>query len=171
MGFKKNFNSLVCLIIIIIAIFFLTSCSDKEKEKITNTFYVELMNFKEDSIRQNVSRNIFGKVSFYRNSKLEILSMNYVTDEFPEMHYFRNIEELKKEINEGVRKIRVEYAAGSTLDSIRFSLQKFIYHNKQWVKTSDMGFIKITSTYKEMSNIINDYGTQVVNNIVLYSYN
>lgn len=159
-----------------VLIFFLTiviivSCSNSKKNT-TDTFYIELVNFKNDSLKKEVAEHIFGKVSFYKNNKLEILSSNYVTDNFPDMHSFKNVEALDKGIEPGTKKIKVEFSGNYTVDSIRYSLQKYIYADNKWVKKSDMGFIKGTTTYKKAKEYaIREFGKQIVNNIVVYTYN
>src|SRR6187397_513728 len=93
--------------LVVVLIFFFSSCSGNEKENTSNTFYVEIVNF-NDSLEQHISEHIFGKVSYYKNDKLEVISVNYLTDEFPDMHYFKSTKELKNTIEEDTRKIRIE---------------------------------------------------------------
>jgi hypothetical protein len=66
------------------------------------------LNF-NDSLERYISENLFGKVAYYKNNKLEIASLNYITDDFPDMHYFKSISEIKKNINQNTRKIQVEF--------------------------------------------------------------
>lgn len=172
MDFKKLYYSFTFLVITSLAVLFFIGCSDKTKNNTDNTYYIELVNFTNDSLKQNVSENIFGKVSYYKNKELFILSLNYVTADFPNMHYFENAEALKKNITPGTKKIRIEFAGEYTVDSIRYALQKYTYTDKQWVKTSDMGFIKATTTYKKAKQFaIREFGRQIVNNTVTYTYN
>jgi len=80
--------------------------------------------------------------------------------------------ELGNEIKPETKKIRIEFGGKFTNDSITYSLQKFLYRGKQWKKTSDMGFIKGTNTYYRAKMFaVDQYGTQILNNVVLYSYN
>ncbi|MBL7700950.1 MAG: hypothetical protein JNM14_01765 [Ferruginibacter sp.] len=169
MGFKKSH----IFFIGIAAMFCLTTgCYDQGKSNIENTFYIELVNFNHDSLKQNVSDKIFGKVSFYRNDKLEILSQNYLTDDYEKMHFFKNASDLNKEIEPETKKIRLEFGGIFTRDSITYSLQKFIYRDNKWKKTSDMGFIKAVNTYIRTKQFaVDQYGKQILNELVLYSYN
>jgi hypothetical protein len=172
MDFKKTKNYFSELIIINLFVFFLVGCSEKEKSNTENTFYIELINFTKDSLKQKVSESIFGKVAYYNKDKLVILSLNYVTEDFPNMHYFKNAEELISDIKPGTKKIKIEFGGEYTVDSISYSLQKFIYKNNLWLKTSDMGFIKGTTTYKKAKQFsINEFAKQIVNNTVIYTYN
>ncbi len=151
---------------------FFTSCSDQENSNINNTFYIELVNFTNDSLKQNISEKIFGKVSYYKNNELQILSVNYLTDDYPDMHFYKNATELKKEIKPETKKIRIEFGGIFTRDSIKYSLQKFIYRDKQWKKTSDMGFITATNTYYRAKQFaVDQFGKQILNNTVTYTYN
>ena len=119
-----------------------------------------------------LQKEIFGKVSYYQNNKLEILSLNYLTDDFPQMHYYKNAAELGADIKPETRKIRVEFGGIFTNDSITYSLQKFVYRDKQWKKTSDMGFMKATNThYREKQFAVDQFGKQILNNVVTYTYN
>ncbi len=171
MDFSLFYRTTIKQVVSSLIIFIFIGCSDKEKSNISNTYYIEIVNF-NDSLKQYVSDNIFGKVSFYKKDKLEILSVNYITDDFPEMHYFKNVAEIKTKIKPDTKKIKIEFGGDYSIDSIRYSLQKYKYSNRQWVKTSDMGFIKGTTTYKKAKEFaIKEFGKQIINNTVLYSYN
>ncbi len=168
MDFKNLLKYFAVLIVTITGIF---GCTKKEKSNMENTFYIELVNFKYDSLKISLAENIFGKVSFYRDKELEIVSLNYVTDDFPPMHYFRNAEMLKKEIKAETKKIRIEFKGEFSIDSINYSLQKFRYRNNTWIKTSDMGVIKDIKKFVQPVNIINEYVRLIVLHTVQYSYN
>jgi hypothetical protein len=150
-----------------------TSCTDykKDKSNTDNTFYIELINFTHDSLKETLTKNIFGKASYYQNNKLQILSVNYLTDNLPEMHYFINAEVLKKDIQTNTKKIKIEFKGTYSLDSINYSLQKFNYNNKKWIKISDMGFIKGYSTLTRPENIMKEFVDQIIKNTIEYSYN
>lgn len=171
MDFKNIFKYFTVLILTGLTITGIEGCTEKDKSNIENTFYIELVNFKYDSLKNSLAENIFGKVSFYREKELEIVSLNYVTDDFPPMHYFRNAGMLKKEIRPETKKIRIEYKGEFSIDSINYSLQKFRYRNNEWVKTSDMGVIKDFKKFVQPLNIINEYVRLIVLNTVQYSYN
>jgi len=171
MGFDFFNKKRIWLGIIGGLIFSFSSCSGNEKENTPNTFYVEIVNF-NDSLEQHISEHIFGKVSYYKNDKLEVISVNYLTDEFPDMHYFKSTKELKSTIEENTRKIRIELQGNYSVDSITYSLQKYKYSNNQWKKISDMGFLKEITTFKNAKQYaMHEYGELIVNNIILYSYN
>jgi hypothetical protein len=168
----KFFARYFTVLITWFCIFFFTGCSGKENSNIDNTFYIELDKFTHDSLRQTVSENIFGKVSYYKNKELQILSLNYVTEEYPGMHYFQNAAALTKEIKPGTKKVKITFGGDFSVDSISYSLQKFIYRNNAWNKVSDMGMIKERNSYKKSSRFaILDFGMQIVNNTVVYTYN
>jgi hypothetical protein len=169
MDFKKSY-----LIIIAFAAFvlFFISCSDKEKSNTDNTYYIDLVNFNHDSLKQSVSEKLFGKASYYKNNELQILSVNYLTEDYPDMHFYKNAAELKNEIKPETKKIRIEFGGTFTIDSIKYSLQKFVYRDKQWKKTSDMGFITAINTfYKTMKYTVDQFGKEISSNTFLYTYN
>lgn len=169
----KNINSyFMKASLFILIIISCISCNKKDKENTDNTFFIEMDNFNNDSLKQSVSENIFGKASFYKNGKLEILSLNYITEEYENMHYFKRVEDIKKDIEDNTKKIEVEFIGNYSEDSISFSLKKYKYYNKEWIKISDMGFIKATNTYKKAKTMaLSEYGKHIVNTIVNYSYN
>jgi len=171
MDFNYLNTKRIRLVIISSLIFSFFSCSDNNKINTSNTFYLEVVNFK-DSLDQYISDNIYGKVSYFKNNKLEVVSLNYITDEFPDMHYFKNTSELKNKIKEDTKKIKIEFTGNYSVDSIRYSMQKYKYSNNQWIKISDLGILKGTTTYRRAKEYaIREFGKQIVNNIILYSYN
>jgi len=156
---------------LIAAVIFFSGCTDQEKSNTANTYYIELVNFNHDSLKQNLSEKIFGKVSYYDNNKLQIIPLNYLTGDYPDIHYYKNATELEKEIKPETKKIRIEFGGIFTKDSITYSLQKFVYRDKQWKKTSDMGFIKGVSSFTTNRFAIDDFGKQIQINTVEYTYN
>ena len=167
-----DFKKLFFLFSLVPVFLFFIGCSEQEKNNTENTYYVDLVNFNNDSLKQNLSEKIFGKVSFYRNDKLEILSVNYVTENFTKMHFFKNAAELEKKIKPETKKVRIEFGGTFTRDSITYSLQKFIYRNNQWIKTSDMGFIKGVNTYMRAKQFaVDQFAKQILNEAVVYTYN
>ncbi|MEO6540432.1 MAG: hypothetical protein ABIN74_05555 [Ferruginibacter sp.] len=168
MDFKKLHRYFTGLMIISFILLFIHGCSGENKNNIDNTYYIELVNFPKDSLKQAVSDKLFGKVAFYKNQKLEILSLNYVTDDYQDMHYFDNAQGLGNEIAPETKKIKIEFGEEYTVDTISYSLQKLRYRNNQWVKTSDMGFLKAGTDYK--NSIIEELARQIMYNTVLYTY-
>lgn len=160
---------------IVVLVFFVLvfmGCSDKEKMNTENSYYIDLVNFTKDSLKQQVAEALIGKVSFHKNEKLEILSLNYVVKDYPDMHYFIAATDLKEEIKPGTKKIEIKFEGEYSIDSITYSLSKFIYNDKKWVVTSSMKLIKATTTYKKAKEFsVKEYGKQIVNNTVLYTYN
>ncbi len=168
MDFKRS----TLFFTVFIAFVLFAGCADQEKSNIDNTYYVELVNFNHDSLKQSVSEKLFGKVSYYKNNELQIVSVNYMTDYYPDMHFYKNATELKNKIKPETKKIRIEFGGIFTRDSIEYSLQKFIYRDDQWIKTSDMGFIKATNTYSRTKEFaVDQFGKQILNNTVTYTYN
>jgi len=104
--FKKT---RIVSVIYVLIIFFFISCSEKKDEKEVNTFYIDLENFTSDSLRMTIENGFFGKVSFYKDGRLNIISENYITENLPEMHYFYNAEGLKDDIKEGTKKIKIGF--------------------------------------------------------------
>lgn len=145
-------------------------CTVKSKNNPVNTFYVELLNFHLDSLKQSVNNGITGKVSFYKNKQLQILSINYVTDNLSEMHYFNNTDLLKNNIEEGTKKIQIGLTGPFSYDSVKYTMQKYIYASGQWKKTSDMGIIKTVSLLVQPVNKLTELSEEIVKNIVKYSY-
>lgn len=162
MDYKKNRNhGYITLFILVICIVF-SSCSDKEKMNTGNTFYIDIVKC-PDSLKQKILEGIVGKVSYHKNNKIQIMSLNYVTEDYPDMHYFKNIIEIDKTIKKGTNKIKIEFSGNFTTDSTFYSLQEFKYDKGVWKMTSDIGVIKANSTnrflkgsdtfgYDELSN-------------------
>lgn len=125
--------------------FHFLSCTNKEKSNIENTFYVEILN-SPDSLKTKLTNAFSGKTSYYKNNKIVIVSLNYLTEDHPDMHYFKNIAELKEPIKDGVNKIQIEFSGNFTEDSTFYGLKEFRYKDKKWVGTSNIGIIKAMNT-------------------------
>lgn len=167
-----DFKKIMVPFIVLSCIIFFTACNEKGKNNVDNTFYVELVNFSKDSLKQKLSQSLFGKVSYFQNGQLKIISVNYITEDLPDMHYFMQVSSGEKNIKENSKKIRMEFTGNYTADSISYSLQKYVYTNNAWKKYSDMGVVKATNSYHKAKEFaIDEYGKQLVNSIVLYSYN
>ena len=74
-----------------------------------NTFYIEINNC-SDSLKNTILEAIVGKASFYKNHKLQLMSLNYITDDYPDMHYFKSVSELGKTIKKGTNKIKIDFS-------------------------------------------------------------
>lgn len=144
MDYKKNITMICSGILFFGYLFF--GCSDNKKMTADNTYYVDVV-CSFDSLQKKVVAGITGKTSYYKNNKLQILSMNYVTEDHPDMHYFENITTSKQPVKEGTRKIVLTITGNFTYDSTFYSIEKYNYNNEKWNKTSDMGLIQaVTST-------------------------
>lgn len=166
----RNFSKIkICLFFFCILI--ITSCnSDKSEDKFGEIYYVELLNF-NDSLKDNIASNIFGKVTYFKNGKLQLISINFVTEKYPDMHTFKSIDLVGKKIIAGTKKIQLEFKGEYTIDSIKFSMQKFSYDNDNWKKISDMGILSANTTYKRAKmNAIEEFSIQIAKNIAHYSY-
>lgn len=146
MDYKKNITMLFCTGILFLGYLFY-GCSDNQKMTTDNTYYVEVV-CTYDSLKNKVAGSITGKTSYYKNDKqrkndeLQIVSLNYVTEDHPNMHYFKNIVELGQPVKKGTRKIVLTINGNFTYDSTYYSIEKFTYNDDKWNKTSDMGFIQ-----------------------------
>ena len=170
MGYRK-LRVFISSFIVLLFLIGYASCSNGSKENSNNTFYIELVNFTNDSLKQSIYKNILGKVSYYEKDVMKILSKNYLSEDYPKMHYYKLIEDLSKSIESGSKKIRVEFGGTYSVDSVSYSLQKFEYKSNEWIKFSDMGFLKATTSYKKAKIFaIDEFGKQIANNIAAYTY-
>ena len=148
-------------------------CTDKSESNNRNTYYVEFLNC-SDSLHTLIEAKINGKVSFYKNNELKVLSLNYATEKYPDMHYFNSIKEISAVIPEGSLKIKVDFSGNQTNDSTYYSIQRFQYSKKDWIKISDLGTIKAISNVrrakKEEGFNYMDLTGQVIQNLVSSTY-
>ncbi len=167
MGYKLR-NGLFFFLIAI----YLCSCDEKSEPDTKDIFYIDYIN-STDSLHKRLDERTNGKVSYYKDNKLNIISLNYVTDKHPGMHYFRSIKELPAAIPEGSQKIRVEFSGNLTKDSTFYSIQRFKFKNKEWNKTGDMGTIRAESISRSTTNRNFSHwelSEQVIKTIVEYTY-
>jgi hypothetical protein len=119
-----------------------------QKEKnIISVYYVDILNG-EDSIKTGLAARVFGKVSFYKNDRITLVSKNYMTEVFPESHAYEPVNLLPAKIEPGTKKITVEFSGNFTVDSTYYAVRQFVYDKDKWNKVSDMGFIKAEARYK-----------------------
>lgn len=169
MGFKCRSKKINTVVWVLLLFFALSGCSENNKPA-EDTFYIELINF-NDSLRNYISANSFGKVAFYKNNQLTVLSQNFITEKYPGMHYLEAIPADVGNFETGENKIRVEFVGNYSIDSIRYSLQKYKYKNKQWNKISDLGVLKAVTTFKKAKQFsINEFGKQIVSTVAEYTF-
>ncbi len=168
MDYKFLYSRVISIIVFSLVIFQFYGCS--EKDDTANTYYIEMINFK-DTLKKYVSNNIIGKVSFIKNDRRMIVSVNYIEDDYPDMHYYKSVDEITKTIKPDSKKIRIELVGNYTTDSTMYSIQRFKYNKNEWVKISDMGFIKPTATNSVSKELaIDGLGNQIITNLVASTY-
>ena len=150
------------------------SCTGTKKYNTTNTFYINYI-CKNDTLLTILKNSTSGKVAYFNNEgKLQIVSLNYITEDHPNTHYFKVNEELpvKPEINS----IKYEIIFNDSMinDSIAYSLKKYIYSEKGWQNKADMGVIKVFNNPpardKNLWVIKEKVATSVLKTIVAKTY-
>jgi hypothetical protein len=139
-------NQLMKLFFLLLSsIILITACSDKKQgANVNNTFYVNISS-DDDSLTKQLVKYIDGKVSFRINGKLEIVPETYLADELkPDMHYFKVISNMDKDIKKGTKKIELDVKGKLLVDSTFYSMPRYVYDGKNWKKISDIGSIQAT---------------------------
>ena len=167
---KRRINKRLNLLFVCIIAGLISGCSARD-EKVKNIYYIELINF-SDSLSNYISANSFGKVAFYKKNELKIISQNFITEEYPDMHYISSIDAVEmKEVEPGAKKIRVEFIKIYSVDSIKYALSKYSYRENKWNKISDLGIVKGVTTFKRAREFyITEFGKQIINNMITYTY-
>ena len=169
MDYKKH----IAIFCISLQVFVFYGCSNDQKTTVANTYYVEVV-CSSDSLKKKILGDITGKTSYYKNNKLQIVSLNYVTEDYPNMHYFKNIAELDQPVKKGTKKILVTFAGNLTYDSTLYSIERFTNDGGSWNKVSDLGFIKAIASKLRVVDTdpfeFNDLSNQVARNIAASTY-
>lgn len=169
MDYKKH----IAIFCISLQVFVFYGCYDDQKTTVANTYYVEVV-CSSDSLKKKILGDITGKTSYYKNNQLQIVSLNYVTEDHPNMHYFKNISELDQSVKKDTKKILIKFAGNFTYDSTLYSIERFTYNAGKWNKISDLGFIKAIATSLRVVNTapfdFNDLSKQMIKNIVASTY-
>lgn len=169
MGFKCVSKKINTIIWVLLSFFTIVGCSENNKPA-EDTFYIELINF-NDSLRNYISENTFGKAAFYKNNELTVLSQNFITEKYPGMHYLEAIPSDDRNIKTRENKIRVELVGNYSVDSIKYSLQKYKFKDNQWTKISDLGVLKAVTTQKKAKMFsVNEFGKQIVLTVAEYTF-
>lgn len=120
---KASMVSVRNIIFCIVAVCF---CSCDGKTKTNNRYHIELINF-NDRLKNIVSTGITGKASFYNNNKLEIISSNFITEDYPDIHYYEYINKRNSIKEPGSIKNLREYAQNDYADQIIKTFVKYTY--------------------------------------------
>ena len=130
------------LLVLLLVIFI--SCKYSKKINRENSFYIKYNT--TDTVLKNklifTSRN---KVSYFdEGAKLfRIIPINYITNDFDDMHYFFTEDQLINKIEEGVIMYDIDIKENARYDSTAFSVKKLVYSNDSWKPRSDMGWINV----------------------------
>lgn len=143
----------------------ISGCNNKQDNNEKDTYYVEFTNC-NDSLLNLLNKEVNGKVSFYLNNQLNIRSLNYLTSNYPDMHFFKSAVELPASVEDGTKKIKVDFTGNLTNDSTYYSIRRYLFEKKEWKKVSDLGIIqaitRITSTKKTDPFNYMDLSRQVI---------
>lgn len=129
----------------------ISGCNSKQDNKEKDTYYVEFTNC-NDSLLNLLNKEVNGKVSFYKDNRLNILSLNYLTTNYPDMHYYKSVAELPASIKDGTKKIKVDFTGNLTNDSTYYSIQRYLFEKKEWKKVSDLGIIQAITRITKTKN-------------------
>jgi hypothetical protein len=140
----------------------------------SNTFYVDYV-IKNDTLLNMLKSATSGKVSYYdNNKKLQIVSLNYLTEQHPNSHYFKVTEELPKNPDENTVKYEIIFNDSMNNDSIAYSLKKYIYSKSGWKSKPGLGIIKVfdytSDRDKKLRIIKRNVVTNVLRTIVTDTY-
>ena len=136
-------NNNKLFILFVISFIFITSCSDQQKENNDNTFYIKYI-CTNDTLLDLLKKATSGKAVYFDNEKnLQIVPLNYITEDHPNTHYLKVNEELPAKPVFNSIKYEIIFNESMINDSIAYSLKKYIYSEKGWQNKSDMGIIKV----------------------------
>jgi hypothetical protein len=160
--------------IFLIFLFLIFFGCNNEKNDSSNTFYVDYT-CKNDTLLKVLNNATTGKASYFDNEKeLQIVSLNYVTEDHPNTHYFKISDELpvKPELN--TIKYEIIFNDSMINDSIAYSLKKYVYLNNGWQTKSLMGTFKVfnytTDLDKRLKVINKNVASSVLKTIVSDTY-
>jgi hypothetical protein len=166
-------NNKIVFSIMVFSCFLFFSCKDK-KNNSSNTFYISYI-CKNDTLLQILNNATTGKASYYdKEKKLQIVSLNYITEDHPNTHYFIINNELpvKPELN--TIKYEIIFNDSMINDSIAYALKKYIYSKNGWQNKSEMGVIKVfdfpATIDKNLRVIKNNVARSVLKTIVIDTY-
>lgn len=128
--------------LVIIAMIYIAGCKEKSINT-GNIFYVDYKTA-NDSFMTSLKKVTSGKVGYHDNEKrLQIVSADYLTEDHPDIHYFRVMDEMP--INPEVNTIRYDVSFNGSMinDSIAYTVTKMIFNGKNWQEKSLLGTIKV----------------------------
>lgn len=130
------------LLVLLIVTFI--SCKHSTNLNRENSFYIKYNTI--DTVLKNelifTSRN---KVSYFDEDAnlFRIISINYKTNDFEDMHYFFTEDQMTSEIEEGMIMYEIDIKDNARYDSTSFSVKKLVYSKKSWTPRSNMGWINV----------------------------
>lgn len=132
----------------------------------SNIFYINYI-CKNDTLLDVLNKSTSGKAVYYDNEKkLQIVSLNYITESHPKTHYLRINEELPVKPLFNTIKYEISFNDSMVNDSIAYSMKKFIFLKNGWQKKSDMGLIKVFNYTSERDKKLRVINKNVMNVVI-----
>lgn len=125
-----------------LALLCIAACREKSVNP-GNIFYIDYKTA-NDSFLTSLKKVTSGKVGYHDNEKkLQIVSADYLTEDHPDIHYFKVMDEMpaKPEIN--TIQYNISFNGSMINDSIAYTVTKMIYNGKSWQEKSMLGTIKV----------------------------
>ena len=144
----------------------LFGCANSKSDNPADTFYVSYK-CDNDTLLDVLKNATSGKVAYFdAKRKLEILSLNYVTEPHKGMHYLKVEEELPKKPVVGTIKYEIVFNNKMVNDSIAYTLKKVIYSKDGWKDKSSMGEFKVFDYQTEMDKKLRVSMRKVAENVL-----
>jgi len=167
----ENKNKLFFVFVFFCIVF--SACKESKQNK-QNTYYVDYV-CKNDTMLDLLKKGTSGKVSYYdKENKLQIIPINYMTEDHPDTHYFQVADELPAKPELNTMKYEIIFNESMINDSMAYSFKKYIYTEKGWEARSNMGILKVFNYPSHRDKVLKVVKKRVVANvlkmIVLHTY-
>ena len=165
------------IFILIFSIFFLLSCNSNDNKESKNIFYFDFIT-EDDSLNSFLIQKTYSKVIYMDNEAkvFRVVPSSYATNKNEKEMRIFHISEAPKDLKNKMNKLEIKINNNMNIDSVSYSVRKFIFLNDKWNFKSDLGTINIPFTgYRFSTNnrFRNDIATKLVSsmfNDIYFSY-
>lgn len=154
---------------LILSLFFIFSCNSNDDTEAKKIFYFDFIT-NDDSLKSFLIQKTYSKIIYMDKAAkvFRVVPASYATNKNADEIRIFHISEAPKEFLNNINKLEISINNNMNIDSVSYSVRKFIFLNEKWNFKSDLGTIKIPFPgYRFSTNnrFRNDIATRIVSSM------